>query len=80
MLNTERNCRRLLNVRNRSSDTAVDLIVIATRVSSGFRYSVRVGSKDYVQMDGSRARCVLLLLAGDFCSLANCGGDICRAN
>ena len=54
------------------------LLFITTRVSGRFRYSVRVGSKDLVQMDGSSVRRLLLLPASHFCSLANCGGDIRR--
>jgi len=48
-------------------------------VGGGFRYSVRVCSKDHVQMDGCRVRCGLLLPAGHFCSLVDCGGGIRRA-
>jgi hypothetical protein len=51
-------------------------LVGATSFSGGFRYSVRLGSEDHVQMDGGSVRFVLLLLAGQFCSLVNCGGDI----
>jgi len=60
----------------RSAATTTSLVVIATGLSGGFRYSVRIGSEDHVQMDGGRAGRFLLLPAGNFCSLANCGGDI----
>ena len=40
-------------------------VVGATRLSRGFRYSVLVGSKNNVQMDGRSIRCLLLLRASD---------------
>ena len=61
------------------SDTAASLVIVATGGSGRFRHSIRVGSKDHVQMDGRSVGCFLLLPARHFCSLANCGGDIRRA-
>ena len=53
-------------------------VLLSSQRVSVVDFDIPFGSvlKIMFKMDGSRARCVLLLLAGHLCSLANCGGDI----